>query len=105
MNAYIPADKIMGYLLSETHAVGKSKARFFRSLGFDEATAGQLERELLAIAQAQEVKESITSPHGTKYVIDGPLRTPQGVAVRVRTIWIVEVEQENPRLVTAYPIE
>ncbi len=105
MSAYIPADKIVGYLLSETHAIGKSKARFFRSLGYDEAAAGELERGLLAIAHAQEVTASITSPHGTKYVVDGLLRAPQGAAVRLRTIWIVETEQENPRFVTAYPIE
>jgi len=35
-NAYVPREKLVEYLLSETHAVGKSKARFFRGFGFDE---------------------------------------------------------------------
>lgn len=41
--AYIPISKMTGYLLSETHAVGKSKARFFRSLGFDETNVSELQ--------------------------------------------------------------
>jgi len=49
-DAYIPPNKIEGYLLSETHAIGRLKGRFFRSLGFEESTAGRLEQGLLAIA-------------------------------------------------------
>jgi len=41
--AYIPANKITGYLLSKTHAIGKSKAGYFRSLGFDETNFPELE--------------------------------------------------------------
>jgi hypothetical protein len=103
--AYIPRHKILDYLLSEKHAVGKSKARFFRSLGFDESNAGELEQGLLGIAQTEAIKESVASPHGTKYVIDGFLKTPQGVEVRIRTIWIIEVGHQAPRFVTAYPVE
>ena len=103
--AYIPPNKLTGYLLSETHAVGKSKAKFFRPLGFDETTVEQLEQGLLAIAQTNEVRESIALPHGTKYVIDGLLKTPKGTVVRIRTIWILEAEDENPRFITAYPIK
>ncbi|WP_416223734.1 DUF6883 domain-containing protein [Thermoflexus sp.] len=42
-NAYVPLSKITRYLLSETHSVGRAKARFFRALGFNErprASAG-----------------------------------------------------------------
>jgi hypothetical protein len=35
-NAYVPLSKITRYLLSETHSVGRAKARFFRALGFNE---------------------------------------------------------------------
>ncbi|MCX7839253.1 MAG: hypothetical protein N2559_07325 [Anaerolineae bacterium] len=104
-DAYIPARKIVDYLLSETHAVGKSKAKFFRSLGFDETTVGELEQGLLEIAQVGQVKERVDSPHGVKYVVDGSLKTPHGTVVQVRTIWIVESVRPAPRFVTAYPIE
>jgi uncharacterized protein DUF6883 len=34
LQAYIPSEKLRASLLSETHAVGKAKATFFRALGF-----------------------------------------------------------------------
>jgi len=64
-NACIPLRKLVEYLLSETHAVGKSKAKFFRSLGFNEATVSELEQGLLEIAQTGQVKERVDSPYGT----------------------------------------
>lgn len=36
-HAYVPERKLTGYLLSRSHPVGTSKARFFRGLGFDES--------------------------------------------------------------------
>jgi hypothetical protein len=39
-NAQVPFEKIVDYLLSETHSVGRSKAKYFRSYGFDEDSAG-----------------------------------------------------------------
>lgn len=104
-NAYIPIRKLVDYLLSETHTVGKSKSKFFRSLGFNETTVGELEQGLLDIAHTGQVKEQMDSQHGAKYVIDGSLKTPHGILVQVRTIWIIESGYESPRFVTAYPIE
>ena len=101
--AAIDPQKITGYLLSVTHPVGRSKARFFRGLGFSEATAGDLERALLEVAKTGEVVETIAVPYGTKFVVDGTLRTPAGAAISVRTVWVVETGQSLPRFVTAYP--
>lgn len=100
--AYVPESKLIEYLLSETHAVGKSKAKFFRSLGFDEANAAMLGQGLLSIAQTEAVAEVVRSPFGSKYVVDGFLEAPNGT-VKVRTVWIVEVGDARPRFVTAYP--
>jgi len=47
----------MDYLLSETHAVGKSKAKFFRSFGFDETNVIQFGQGLIKIAQTKEVTD------------------------------------------------
>jgi hypothetical protein len=90
-------------LLSETHAVGKSKAKFFRAFGSDETNATLLEQGLLTIAQTETVVEVVQSPFGTKYIVDGVLETPSGTSVSVRTLWIVEAEGARPRFVTAYP--
>ncbi|EKD91393.1 MAG: hypothetical protein ACD_30C00014G0003 [uncultured bacterium] len=33
---FISKEKLLNYILSEIHPVGKFKAKFFRNLGFDE---------------------------------------------------------------------
>lgn len=100
--AFVPPEKLTGYLLSETHPVGGPKAAFFRGLGFDEASTGLLEEGLLAIAQ-EPLVTSEESRHGAKYIADGDLPTPTGRIVRVRTVWIVEPGAPRPRFITAYP--
>jgi Domain of unknown function (DUF6883) len=103
LQAYIPSEKLSAYLLSETHAVGKAKATFFRALGFNETNTHVLEHELLTLAHSAPVQEMVSSPHGVKYVIDGTLTTPSGTSSRIRTVWILETGETNPRFVTAYP--
>lgn len=103
--AYALPEKITDYLLSETHAVGKSKARYFRSFGFNFDTASQLRQGLLAIAKSGDVVKAEKSLHGTKFIVDGELETPKGVMIRVRTIWIIEKEADSPRFITAYPVD
>jgi hypothetical protein len=94
----------MDYLLSEMHPVGKSKAKFFRLLGFDSNNADRLEQGLLHIAHTEMVTDTFTTQHGVKYVIDGTLDTPSNNEVRIRTVWIIEHEMTEPRFVTAYPV-
>ncbi len=102
--AYIPSAKLSGYLLSSTHAVGKGKARFFRGFGFDEQNILSLEVGLLAIAQTQGVVEIMPTTYGIKYIIDGKLNTPTGIIINIRTVWMIEQDEDNPRFVTAYPL-
>jgi len=101
--AYIPEPKLTRYLLSETHAIGKAKAKYFRSLGYTEANADQLADGLLMIAKSKEVNQAVSTAYGTKCIMDGDLFTPIGTIVRVRTIWVVESGDKCPRFVTAYP--
>src|SRR5262245_37248952 len=103
LQAYVPSHKLHAYLLSETHAVGKAKATFFRILGFNESNAHLLEQELLTLARSAPVQDVVPSPHGVKYVIEGVIATPGGTPPRICTVWILETGEENPRLVTAYP--
>lgn len=74
----MPPEKLINYLLSESHPVGKSKARYFRMLGFDETKAILLADGLVKIAQVEEIHEIIETPYGTKYIVDGTLSTPSG---------------------------
>lgn len=103
-NAYIPLLKIKDYLLSETHPIGKSKAKFFRSLGFNDTNGDLLKQGLLTIARMDDIREAVSSTHGVKYVIDSRLQTPSGEAVKIRTIWIIDKGQTRPRFVTTYPV-
>jgi len=101
--AYVPKEKLSNYILSETHAVGKAKARYFRSLGYTAENADDLADELVMIARSECVCQEITSDFGTKYVIDGVLVTPIGTSVKLRTVWVIELQDARPRFVTAYP--
>jgi hypothetical protein len=103
-NAYIPLSKLKDYLLSETHLVGKSKAKFLRSAGFNEMNIDMLIQGLISIAHSGDIKEVLSSTHGVKYVIDGLLRTPAGGSIEMRTIWITDKGQVRPCFVTAYPL-
>ncbi|OIP37155.1 hypothetical protein AUJ95_08560 [Candidatus Desantisbacteria bacterium CG2_30_40_21] len=101
--AYISGQKLRKYLLSETHAIGKAKAKFFRSLGFNDDNIELFEQELMTIAYTEFVAEEIRTLFGIKYIVDGMLPTPSGISTKIRTIWIVEPHDERPRFITAYP--
>ncbi len=102
--AIIPKEKLTDYLLSETHATGKFKARFFRNLGFDETNVDLFEKSMRKLAQSNDVKEEFSSPYGKKYVVDGEIDTPSGKPIMVRTVWIIEEGQKRPRFITIYPV-
>ena len=55
------------------------------------------------IAKSDKVIQEISSRYGTKYIIDGEIATPLGITARLRTVWVVESQDERPRFVTAYP--
>jgi Domain of unknown function (DUF6883) len=101
--AYVPTDKLNNYLLSETHAVERTKARYFRSIGYTAEKAEELAEALVMIARSEDICQEIVYDFGTKYVIDGELATPVGIGVRVRTIWVIDSQDARPRFVTAYP--
>lgn len=103
--AHVPVEKIIDYLLSETHSVGKSKARYFRSYGFNDENASVLVNALLEIAQTAQVQNTEKSQFGVKYVLDGEIDTPNGDMIQITTVWIIENGSAIPRFVTAYPAE
>ena len=101
--AYVPDEKVSGYLLSDTHPVGKTKSKLLKQLGFTEADRPRLTAGLLAIARTQNVHEETITRYGVKFAVDGVLRTPSGHEIKMRTIWIAETNEPGPRFVTAYP--
>lgn len=112
-NVSISREKLTKYLLSETHSVGSSKAKFFRGLGFDETSLDILKQSLSKVAQTGEVKEIRELSYGTNYAIDGVIETPSGKTVRITTVWFISRAKEGrfiksgrnmPSFVTAYPV-
>ena len=102
--AQAPFEKLTGYWLSLNHPVGSAKAAFFRALGYDEDDAERLAEALLHIARTEEVRATIETDYGVKYVLTGDLTSPSARGARVQTVWIVEHGQAAPRFVTAYPL-
>ena len=102
--AVISRNKLVKYLLSETHPVGSAKARFFRKLGFSETNVNELEKALLAIVRANDVKDEREIEYGVNYAIDGTIKTPSGERVVITSVWFVKTSRSRPRFVTAYPV-
>ena len=102
-SAYVPHEKLSDYLLNDQHPVGASKAKWFRSVGYDLANATVLEQDLLKVVKTSEDYVEKSSSFGTKYVVSSRISTPNGVDANVTTVWIVELVDKRPRLVTAYP--
>ena len=101
--AVVPEAKIVNYLLSVRHSGGRAKARFLESFGFRAQDWRLLRDAVIAHARANDITATHQTRFGTRYEIDGPLRTPDGRAPMVRVVWFVESEVIVPRLVTLVP--
>ena len=102
--AWVPEEKITGYLLVKEYEDGGSKASRFMELGFSIERWEHLEQALIAHCMNNEVINTESTEFGMKYVIEGDIETPSGVLLYVRSIWQMDWGTESPRLVTAYPI-
>ena len=101
--AIVSRVKIVDYLLNPLHPEGAGKATFFGSLGFTTDNWQLLAEALKNVASQSEVAFSVESAHGQKYIIEGEIDTPSGRRSFVRTVWIIDIDNSAPRLVTAYP--
>jgi len=103
-NAEILESKISKYLLSTTHRAGKSKASFFMQFGFDPDRWELLALALKQHASDNEVALEEKTIFGTRYIIDGPLKAPDGRLLNIRAAWYINMDGDVPRFVTAHPL-
>lgn len=94
--------KVRAYLLSETHPVGRYKARIFAAIGFDANMAAAFVAVVRQIAAVGDVSKVHDNQFGRKYTVPGELKGPFGT-LRVLTVWFQEAGHEDVRLVTIRP--
>lgn len=102
--AVIPEAKVVRYLLSTTHRAGKSKASFFMEFGFDSSRWEELATALKQHAIDNEITIQERTIFGTRYVIEGLLKAPDGRWLNIRSAWFIDEEGEGPRFITAHPL-
>ena len=103
--AVVPVRKITHYLLSTTHRDGRHKAEFFRSFGFKPEAWEELASALLNHARQYEIVETVPTPFGRNFVIEGALPAPDGRSPNVRAVWFIAKSGETATLATAYPLD
>jgi hypothetical protein len=103
--ATIDPAKVRDYLLSVAHPVGRFKAVFFTALGYSTDRWELLRDDLLDLARTAVASAGQQGHYGQKFELDGILTGPSGRSATVRTVWIVRVDEQTPRLVTAFPID
>ncbi len=101
--AYVEERKVRGYLLALEHPDGHGKAAFFMRFGFRLEEWERLVEALLEHARENRLVEREETPFGVQYAVEGPLRSPNGRAPPVRSVWEERPGEPGPRLVTAYP--
>ncbi|WP_417372196.1 DUF6883 domain-containing protein [Gelidibacter japonicus] len=101
--AVVDANKITDYLLSDTHEIGKHKAAFFKSFGFDKSSPPIFEEALKNHAVEREIVNNYGSPFGKKYQLECDIETPDKRNPCIVSIWIIENDTQEPRFITAYP--
>jgi hypothetical protein len=97
--------KVRDYLLSSDHPIGRFKARVFAALGYRRSNWPQLRDDLRAVAAAADAQLLDTNAFGERWMVRGTLRGPTGASLHIITIWLIPLEGDVPRLVTAYPAD
>ena len=100
--AVVDLRKLTEYCLSATHAVGRHKARLFRSaLGITSADAETLRGWLLDAVVFEEASLDRIDEFGERYGLDFEATTATGSAI-IRSGWILRAGEDFPRLTTCF---
>jgi hypothetical protein len=98
-------EKLITYALNIEHQDGQHKARLFQSkLGISLETKEILVDALITAAANEPIAFMSASQYGQKYVLDFQLVTDIGMS-KVRSAWIIRLDENYPRLTTVYPID
>lgn len=95
--------KLHGYLLSDSHPVGRFKARFFAALGYTPDDWQVLEADFRIQHLGQSAELGPSNSKGQTYTIRAILKGPNGQSAQVLSVWFVRTQTGIPHFVTAYP--
>lgn len=102
-NAFVSTSKIKEYLLNRNHPDGGGKAAFFEMMGFSLSASDVFVKSLIQHGARRKLIDTVSTRYGRKYTVSCVLETPNGKNPCVNTVWIVEPNAREPRLITAYP--
>ncbi len=103
-DARIDDRKVRDYLLSPTHPIGRSKATWFRSLGYTQDDWKRLRDDLLATSAQGLAVVCAPDAHGQKFEVRATLTGPSGRTRQITAVWMVRHDEDHPRFITAYPV-
>lgn len=86
IRAVVEDRKLVDYLLSVSHNVGRFKARFFAAQGFDLRDPESVRAALLAHLASARLSTTIETALGLKFVALGELPSPDGRNPLVRSV-------------------
>ena len=102
-SASIPEKKLSGYALNSEHPIGRNKARVFKAaLGFTDADAASLERQIILKLPFYPASIGKKDQYGQRYTVDMPITGKNGQTRIIRTGWIIKTGESSPTLTTAY---
>ena len=100
-NATIAHEKMVNYLLQWRPE--NDKSRFLGSAGYTEKDGEQLAQDIRDQLLSLEAKFEETTEYGDMYSIMGLLIGPNGRAIHVMSIWMVESITNETKFITLYP--
>lgn len=99
----VPDEKVRDYLVEPNNKRNGGKALFFARFGLTQENWPVLQEALKEHPVVHPLAATMSSSHGTKYVVECNVRTPDGRNPCIASVWIVD-GVDPPRLVTAYPV-
>jgi len=100
--AIIDMRKLVEYALNPDHPTGSHKAkRILSSLGLDASDAAQIVEAIRIALGKNPSVEGTPIQWGRVFTVDFPLTGPDGTAI-VRTSWIIDNQDDVPRMTSFY---
>lgn len=99
---FVPLEKISSFLLSQKTAKSFSRYKFFTTYGFHPDDPDRLVDAIYHHPETGLITQLPVDAFGQRWIIVGPIVTPDGRNPVIRTGWIKH-GSGSPRFVTAIP--